>query len=343
MAYVRVYVWLGKGLAYKLGAGHGAAEIVTPEGHKYYITLYNRGAGTSGRPGVFPSQSTEANKVVGFAQIRNKAGQVVDNPHAHGTGQALSYHNDCDAYGCAANHTFEVPISVAPATASTDPLFGVSVHRMERFWKRILLAAPGHPMRRYAALSTHNNCNGVVVDALLEGGLGHYAAPPSNFVYQDARTLIQWVEKAVERINDMNNARYGLLETFRIMRRVPQRTIPNLQEWKKASDEGIAFFARRKEQIEKIDEYLRLYHWAAKNKNKAAQVRALNMAQRYIYSHLTRKPNSDRREAVRTLAARINAVLEDLFIEHDHAEVATNLNTPPDSASSGEDVVYQVI
>jgi hypothetical protein len=242
-------------------------------------------------------------------------------------------------------HTFEVPIAVVPAKTPTDTLFGVSVHRMERFWQRVLQAPPGSSLRRYAALSDFNNCTGVVVDALLNGGLGHYAAPPSNFVYQDARTLAEWVEKAVERIKDMNDTRWGVMATCRGYRDggVPVRTIPTLQEWKKASDEGISFFARRKEQIAEIDNCLSLYHRAVGKQNKGSQIHALHLVQRHIYSHLTRKVNSDRHYAVRDLAKRVNAVLEDLLAEHDRAEDTTNLNAPPENNNPGEEVSYVVI
>ena len=92
MAYVRVYVWLGNGVANKLGAGHGGAEIQTAEGRKYYISLWNRAGGGSGKPGVVLSQGTEANRRVGFAQIQNNKGQVVANPYAYGTGALCGLH-----------------------------------------------------------------------------------------------------------------------------------------------------------------------------------------------------------------------------------------------------------
>src|SRR5262245_30298961 len=114
--------------------------------------------------------------------------------------------------------------------------------------------------------STRNNCVGMATQALLVGGLGIFAKPPTNWVFMDASSLVQWAQKAVERIDKMNELhdRFALniLGDPELRRTgVPkERTAPTLEEWKKDSDKGIAFYARRKEQIEVIDKALRRYH-----------------------------------------------------------------------------------
>ena len=338
MAHVTVYVWMASsGKNYMLGKGHGAVEVGTPEGNLYYISLFGR---RGGHVSLAPSDTpkADANAGTGFAKIRDeRTGKVIDNPilDAYGPmsyqrdgerfGERLAQQQGLQRYHVPANHTFDVPIR----SPGHQNLFGVSVHRMERFWTRFLNLPPGHKKRRYAMLSTHNNCNGVVVDALLEGGLQCYAGPPINFIYQDARTLVQWVEKATSRIKQMNamdravrgqgHGSSGLL---------PWRTVPTLKEWKKVSDKGIAFYARRKDQVAKIDWTLDQYHRVGP-KHTGCRLMLLQVILYYICSHLSRKPNSDRREAVLNLYPPVRAAFEALWRERDGGDVTTNFNSDP--------------
>jgi hypothetical protein len=335
-ASAHVFVWLPhKTVENTLGIGHSAVQISTAEGSSYYITWLNGkvgGCGISGVQGGVKQQGTEASKRVGFATIRDKKGKEVPNPDAVGSPTTIDFTRDCQANAfrfpelrereVPPNYAFDIPVSVVPARNADDNLFGVSVHRMERFWKHVLMLPPGHPNRRYAALSTRLNCNGVVVDALLVGGLGMFAKPPSNCIYQDARTLVEWVEKATGRIKEMNKQHAEIMQVVGGSNdpiRFADRTIPTYEQWKKDSDKGIAFYARRKEQIEQIDMYIRLYHRALRENNKRMQADFLFLMQMEIYSHLTRKPKSDRRQAVLNLAKRVHAAMQDLFLEHDRA------------------------
>jgi hypothetical protein len=178
-------------------------------------------------------------------------------------------------------------------------------------------------MRRFGMISTENNCAGMVAIALRVGGLGLFAKPPTNRLYQDARTLSDWVEKAAGRIREMNE----LHDNFQMdilrdpdMRakggRPRERTVPTLEEWKKESDKGIAFFARRKDQIEKIDGVIRLYHSLPVDK-QWARLGCMHKILWYVYHHLTQKANSDRHLAVLRLAVRVHAAVEDLSKEVD--------------------------
>lgn len=345
-AHAKVFVWLPTDfVTHGLGAGHGAVQIQTPEGHKYYITWLNGqtgGSGISGVQGGLTSQGTQASKKVGFLTIQNKKGKEVMNPDALGSPTTVSYQRDrqVNAFrfpeqnktAVDPNYTIEVPVAVAPALKPGDPLFGVSVHRMERFWKRLMMLPPNNPARRYAAVSTHQNCNGVVVDALRAGGLGMFATPPNNHVYQDARTLVQWARKATDRINEMNQQHEEIMRLVGGSQRLVDRTIPTPEQWVKDSDMGIAFYARRKEQVAQLDMYIRLYHRALREKKRRMQAEFLFLMQIEIYSHLTRKPKSDRRQAVLNLAARVHAVMQDLFVEHDNAlDDGIRFHTNPDT------------
>src|SRR5262245_28709187 len=184
--HAKVYVWMPRsGLKHKIGWGHAAVKIKTLSGAQYYITWLPRGAS-----GWLPSPNQEAGMRLGFAKIRDpKSGDVVDNP-ANIYGTALDYQADCKLMKMPANFTYDVPVIDFPGRR-----FGVSVHLMERFWKRLLALPPGHPRRRYARLSIHSNCAAVVVDALRAGGLDLFAKPPKNLIYQGTHTLVEWVQK----------------------------------------------------------------------------------------------------------------------------------------------------
>ena len=336
MAYVRVYVWMPRGAAPFFDAGHGAAEIYTPERRTYYVTLLNRES--AGVPGLCTSSNGEASRRSGFVQIRDRYGDIVPNIEAHGTENALNFQKDCKLTGGPPHFRFDVPVATGPG----GHLFGVSVRRMERFWQRILHSPPGHPTRRYAALGTRNNCFGAVVGALLAGGLDLYAKPANNFVYQDGRTLIAWVEKAIPRINAMNDQRVLATRELYLdgmpMQRRSALPVPTLEEWKKDSDEGIAFCARRKEQVALIDTFLRLYHRAVGEGDRPAQLSALLVIMWNICSHLAEKPNSDRREAVLRLFGRVETALEELLQEREQAPVDPDLGRQPDHSSAGEGI-----
>jgi hypothetical protein len=68
------------------------------------------------------------------------------------------------------------------------------------------------------------NCCGMTALALGIGGLSAFATPPSNTVYQGSRTLIEWVEKAVKKINTLNEQR-------KLIRSSAEYTNPNLKAW----------------------------------------------------------------------------------------------------------------
>lgn len=342
MAFVKVHVWMPKGgFHYFIGNGHGSVEILTHDRDFYYVTWLS----PSDKLGVVLKQNVGAASALGFRTVKNANGQEVRNPDRYRDGGVYLAHTFDD--DCAArdhqqpNFSYEVP--VLPRRLSGNPAsltFGVSIPRMVQFWKKLLSLPPGHPARRYAMLSTRNNCNGVVVDALLEGGLGIYAPPPDNFIYQDGRTLARWVEKAVERINGMNLAHRKLAEEITGDRWTnpgiaPDHSIPTREEWRKESDKGIAFYARRKEQVEQIDTYLRCYHRAVGEQNLRAEINSLLMIQWHAYDHLARKPKSDRRQAILGLAKRVLAALEYLHEQYDQAPVDTNFEQPPDVARLG--------
>jgi hypothetical protein len=336
MATCNVYIWklLGDKAYHMVGLAHAGLRLVTRAHFDYYITLYNRSwAKKNGfRQGIFPSQKTEAHMDIGFSQIKNRGGNIIDNPSARGTEprpshRTVDYQADKNNHGRAKDAYEPDDFSRVPIAFDGDNLFGVSDTRIETFWKDVLNADPGHSKRRYALFSKHNNCCGVVTDALIEGGLDFYEPPPSNLVYQDARTLFKWVEKAKARIDRMNEeyARFKsliLAETDDI--------IPTYEQWKTRSELGVGFFASRKMQIAFIDDYIKAYHLAVKKNDTAAQVRSLIRIQFQAFDHLAKKPNSDRRSAVVWLVARVRNALKRLSKQYEKAPPVTNFEQQPD-------------
>jgi hypothetical protein len=179
MARCEVCIWKVRGeKAYHVaGVAHAGLRLETRAKVNYYITLWNRWVVKNGiMQGIFPSQKTEASKKMGFTKITNRDGEEVFNDERRGTGYEVDYDKDKDMHGRNAFHkdpdySCNVPIAYdRDYLSGGNNLFGVNDIRIEQFWKKVLDAKPGHPLRRYALISKHNNCCGIVVDALYEGG-----------------------------------------------------------------------------------------------------------------------------------------------------------------------------
>lgn len=332
-ARATVCIWLPGGYKHVLGAGHGGLEVEDDSGKTFYVTwLPANSGGSIAQKRLFTLQGMEANKKVGFKTIRDRTtGQVVANDQARGTGKEVNLQSDMAAHNFMnpnfhangvvgpPHYMIDLPARKLPPREGED-LFGVSIRGIKRYWKKLLALPPDHPERNYGMLSTTRNCNAVVAEALMAGGLWMYATPPDNTFFQDARTLLRWVETARDRIEAMNNeyntiapqlARSGGLLN-------PQeQTIPTLKEWQTESDKGISFWSRRIEQVATLDFLITLYHQAHASEDRCKEYQVLMAMQVQIYSHLTQKPKSDRRQAVLNLARRVYAVLGRLFEEEE--------------------------
>jgi hypothetical protein len=273
---------------------------------------------------------------LGFLRIQNEGGEFIENPQRYNKHPSTTYwyQDDVDLYETRLGRPRED--CVVPVAEGPNKLFGVRVNRMVKFWKKLMELDPGDPARCYSLLSTHKNCDAVVVDALLAGGLGWYEPPPGNLVYQDARTLLHWVQKAARRITEMNKQHreiMGMLEAEKWADPdfEPDRTVPTYEEWKKESEKGIAWYGQRKMQIAFIDDHLKEY-WRARRKNPpdegAMMWRLFNILW-YACEHRKQKPKSDRREAVMSLAQRAHCALEDMLKALDRRPVIPLGSGPP--------------
>jgi hypothetical protein len=169
------------------------------------------------------------------------------------------------------------------------------------------------------------NCCGMTALALGIGGLSAFATPPSNTVYQGSRTLIEWVEKAVKKINTLNEQR-------KLIRSSAEYTNPNLkawsrmpglETWKKAS---WVMVGSRKDQIAKIDTILkagvppvpqrRSSYASVLGSEQNPVLETYARLYELCFNHLASKPKSDRREAVLKLAKTVE-MLSSAMIDND--------------------------
>jgi hypothetical protein len=327
MAWVKVHVWMYGGFHYLIGNGHGSVEVNAGPGEYYYITWLNNNMGKS--------LSGPAAEPLGFRQIERN-GKLYQNPASYIGGDPSkihSYEDDEAIFGNRPRIDCDVPAAQYNPGKTGYQLFGVNVKRMVKFWKYLLALPPGHLERRYSLLSTRHNCDGVVVAALLEGGLDWYEPEPGNIVYSDGRTLIQWVQKAARRITEMNaqhqEIRAELMgDNMEHPTQPVPRAVPTYEDWKKKSDKGIAWYGQRKMQIAFIDDHIKEYWRAVQTNNVGAQFRRMFKILWYACDHLKHKAKSDRRGAVLWLAKRVQGALEDLVTAHDRRPVATNLILP---------------
>jgi hypothetical protein len=341
MAKCQVCIWKlrGKKAYHVVGLAHAGLRLETRAKADYYITLWNRSwAPKNGMiQGLFPSQKTEANKIMGFTEIK-KGDKIVPNDQALGSRLEVNYDKDKRTHGRPKDQYEPDDWYNVPIAYDGDNLFGVSDIRIEKFWTKVLEAEPGDALRRYALFSKHNNCCGIVADALCEGGLDFYAPPPGNLIYQDARTLFKWVEKASARIKGMNLV-YATVRDRNEIRWERDDRIPSYADWKKESEKGVGFFASRRMQISFIDDYIKAYHLAVRKNDKEAQYHYLIQIQFQAFDylankptdHLTNMPITPRGPAVLRLVARVHNAMTRLQREYEAAPSGTNLGLPPDT------------
>ena len=227
-----------------------------------------------------------------------------------------------------------------------------------RWWLNILKLPPQDPRRQFRHASTmsdlHSNCCSTVAKALYVGGLTNYASPPSNLIYQGARSLVRWITAANRRIDALNQAHAALTQTPEWRGMQPWVSgnqpfdfmgaceLPTLAEWKNMSHVRASFrsgFARRHEQVAEIDRLLPLYHEARRVElqgidpqqpddfvediellfsHPRSWLNYMAAIQEQCFFHLIQKPRSDRRNAVIRLAKTIDHALRgNIRFHHD--------------------------
>jgi hypothetical protein len=229
----------------------------------------------------------------------------------------------------------EIPVRDESAAdfTKTDVLWGLSIRQIEDWWHHLMSLPPSDPKRIYSKLGTiedfdkgkGTNCCGMTALALGIGGLSAFATPPSNIIYQGSRTLIDWVEKAVKKIDTLNEQR-------KLIRSSAEYTNPNLKAWSRVPDletwkkASWVMVGSRKDQIAKIDAILKagvppvpqqrssLASVLGSEQNPVLETYA--RLYELCFNHLASKPKSDRREAVLKLAKTVE-MLSSAMIDND--------------------------
>jgi hypothetical protein len=329
-----------------IGANHAGLEL-REDNIETYITWDGGGANQS-RSGCGPSYRGHAHWRLGHQQKFSKEGEIVNNVDHQGrqrteetrrgdgfrrhkvTDEPLwkdEYKNTYNAYAC------EIPVRDESARnfANTDVLWGLSIRPIKRWWYGLLALPPSHPKRIYSKLGTMEdfdkgkgtNCCGMVALALGVGRLDVFATPPSNTVYQGSRTLIEWVEKAVKKINTLNSQRNLIRSTPEYTTTTAWDTLPTFKVWEAASKVMIGW---RKDQIAKIDTILKAGVPPVPQRRSSFRS-VLDGAQNpvlekyaelygHCFEHLAMKPTSDRRKAVLKLAKTLE-MLSTAMIDND--------------------------
>jgi hypothetical protein len=128
---------------------------------------------------------------------------------------------------------------------------------------------------------------------------------------QGAAGLLEAVNKAKANLDQLNQLRDSIDQKMaQLLQQHPNvpKSVPTLKQWKTASDQNIRFssVAARKDQIAALDKLIDDYPNTHTNTIRFVM---LSRMQSEIYSHLTNKPNSDRKAAVERLGASVTAVL----------------------------------
>ena len=343
-------LWVTNGglMTRMVGANHAGLELIDGNS-KTYVT-WDGGGPNQSRSGCGPSYRGQAHWRLGHKIVKNRNGEIVINEDNQGeargpvtrrqdgftrhrvTDEPLwkdSQKNAYDAYAC------EIPVRDESAHdfTKTEILWGLSIKPIEKWWHELLSLPPGDPKRIYSKLGTMEdfdkgkgtNCCGMTALALGIGGLSAFATPPSNIIYQGSRTLIDWVEKAVKKIDTLNEQR-------KLIRSSAEYTNPNLKAWSRVPDletwkkASWVMVGSRKDQIAKIDTILKagvppvpqqrssLASVLGSEQNPVLETYA--RLYELCFNHLASKPKSDRREAVLKLAKTVE-MLSSAMIDND--------------------------
>lgn len=187
------------------------------------------------------------------------------------------------------------------------------------------------PNPRYRFVSTTMNCASVVGTALMAGGATAFTGQTLSKVSSGWHTpmdVLNFARKIEDGINYVLKIRDDFpatpLRPLRVMTPLAwqgtmrtdtgiTRDLMTYENWIRLSKVD-SLFARRKEQIARIDELLRIYHgnaWtgAPDGERWLAKQSLLTLMLDQVHQHMREKPNSDRAEAVFVLGKQLLDVI----------------------------------
>ncbi|MEI7920444.1 MAG: hypothetical protein WCJ40_00870 [Planctomycetota bacterium] len=297
--------WPDSTIAHFLGAAHAGMEVETQQFGKQYVTW-----DSVGRSVAMPQLGFEKISYRGVDYTRNTKGIYHDTG-----GKPLSKYTE---FNTIETLKTEITSSGQPSTTIIKEIildhsgfeYGVDAEMIARWWNTKLKMEPGDPKRRFSTYSTEFNCVSIVMEGLLFGGLGCYAPIPKNWMYNSAKDLNRWVLAATSEITRLNNQNHDALIYQNIFRKailfaLGTEDLPKFEEWKSNSNKKIYNpLARRLQQVANIDQLIKEYHAIPPNTHEMNRESILLRIYNNAITHLTKKPNSDRRDAVLDIAIK---------------------------------------
>jgi hypothetical protein len=210
----------------------------------------------------------------------------------------------------------EVKIAL-PGIGSDDSPWGLSVRRMSKWWQRFKDSEP-----HYRALGKQN-CAGVALMGLREGGAEAFVKCPSIMIYAEpvqVENYARQIEVELERMNTWSQE----LDTAIRQAQASQSVQPDkmggappvkgvldglfsVDVWKQKSDLGT--FKVRSSTIRDIDRALKDYHDANWTSKFTSRYEALVKMFQQIVAHHREKSHSGRSEAVLALGSQILTIV----------------------------------
>ncbi len=297
--------WPDSTIAHFLGAAHAGMEVETQQFGKQYVTWDSVGGSVA-----MPQLGFEKISYRGVDYTRNAKGIYHDTG-----GKPLSKYTE---FNTIETLKTEITSSGQPSTTIIKEIildnsgfeYGVDAEMIARWWNTKLKMEPGDTKRRFSKFSTEFNCVSIVMEGLLFGGLGCYAPIPKNWMYNSAKDLNRWVLAATSEIIRLNNQNHDPVIYQNIFRKaiifaLGTEDLSKFEEWKSDSNKKIYNpLARRLQQVANIDQLIKEYHAIAPNTHEMNRESILLRIYNNAITHLTLKPNSDRRDAVLDIAIK---------------------------------------
>jgi hypothetical protein len=199
-------------------------------------------------------------------------------------------------------------------------LWGLNLHAILEHWTAFV----SDPRHGYQYASTRHNCAGVVFGALKAGGVGAYVSTElgwlgQELLYVTPREVGDVVRSLMDCLEFMNAETRVFMDALAAG---PGSTLfdtvdlvnGDLWSARKFAEESRSpnRFARRHEQVGKIDKALAAYHRAGAGftpANFESKLACLVQMMYYVCEHRREKPRSDRRRGVDSLGVQICKLL----------------------------------
>lgn len=187
--------------------------------------------------------------------------------------------------------------------AMDKALWGLNLNLMAHWWKNFL----ENPNKFYRFASTDSNCAGVMMGALMAGGMGAYIPVKKALMYYAPKEVRNYAENLQARLFTLNRkTRAFAIEYKNIIAEIKDKDIWTCQAFQNNS-QSKSKYSFRMEQVKEIDACLQSYHKLG-DWNPASFTEKLGLLVKImdnVLDHLEKKPNSDRRKGVLHLGCQV--------------------------------------